>query len=51
MNYKGVEYVVRARPGRDQWTFTLEALTPQRSALVDHEMKQLPLRAAGLMVG
>jgi hypothetical protein len=28
-----------------------EALTPQRSTLVDHEMKQLPLRVAGLMVG
>ena len=34
MNYKGIEYVVRA-PGRDQWTFVisyLEVLTPQRSA-------------------
>jgi len=23
MNYKGIEYVVRARPGRDQWTFVI----------------------------
>jgi hypothetical protein len=23
MNYKDIEYVVRARPGRDQWTFVI----------------------------
>jgi hypothetical protein len=54
MNYKDIKYVVRARPGRDQSTFVISyprSANPTEVRFGDHEMKQLPLRAAGLMVG
>jgi hypothetical protein len=50
---RGVEFVILARPGRNQWTVAIyirEAVSPQRVSLKDREIGRLPLLVPSLIV-
>jgi hypothetical protein len=54
MKHKGVEFVILARPGRNQWTYVIsypESLTLAALNLRGCEMKRLPLLVPGLVIG
>jgi hypothetical protein len=38
MEYRGIEFAVRARPGRDEWTWTIY---PKGSRAISHEFAGL----------
>jgi hypothetical protein len=56
MTYEGVDYVVRASLGRDQWTILIyfpnnPEVKPRRSNLSERETRQTGQRVEGLIVG
>jgi hypothetical protein len=53
MKHKGVEFLILARPGRNQWTYVIsypENADPSRTQFQGREMKRLPLLVPGLVL-
>ena len=54
MNHKGVEFLILARPGRDQWTVVISyprSTNPAKVPFEDREIERLRLLVQGLMAG
>ena len=54
MNYKKIEYFIRARPGRDEWTLAISYPKNAKATEIkfaERGMKQLLLCVGRLMIG